>query len=154
MDANSAFSNCRRYSLYIASPHVAYRKHSGQTGLQHFGRAITRPPQVPTNGASQVQVAPRQDKPFLIEGDPALQPLRSRRSARHDEQMADCVLRLAASRPIPPSHVFEMFFATDSDDFAVEMELHLCVLLEALNEISRHRAGESTGASQHMYPAR
>jgi hypothetical protein len=124
MDANSAFSHCRRYSLYITSPHVAYRKHSWQTGLQHFGRAITRPPRASTNGARQVQVAPRQNKPFLIEGDPALQPLRSRRSARHDEQVTDCVLRLAASRPVPPNHVLEMFSAAESADFAVEMELH------------------------------
>ncbi len=52
MDADSALSHCRRHALNICGPRVAYGKHTRLAGLQHFGRAVERPPRVTLDGLS------------------------------------------------------------------------------------------------------
>src|SRR5215472_9022078 len=149
MNADRAFSHRRRNSLYVSSPYVAHRKHSREARFQHFGRTIERPPRVASAGASRIDVAACQNEALLIEGYAALQPFCSRRSARHDEHVADGMFRLGAGRSVAPGNALQVLCSAESANFGLIMEVHLPVLLEPLNEVPRHRAGESLCSHQH-----
>src|SRR5690242_6851346 len=125
MNTDRAFSHRGRHSLYVSRSHVAHRKHSREAGLQNFGRTIERPPRVAIAGASRIEVAARQNEAFLIEGQAALQPFGSRRSARHDEQVPDGMLRLGAGGPVAPGKALQMVFSVESRNFGLIMEVHL-----------------------------
>src|SRR5215475_1090508 len=120
MNAYSSLSHCGRHSFYIPRPHVAHGEHSRQARLEHFGRAFEEPPRLAIRPGGPVQVAARQNEPLRILGQAALQPLGSRRSPRHQKQMADGVLRVAATHAVVPSYTLQMLRALESLHFGTK----------------------------------
>src|SRR5436190_21384723 len=126
MNGDRSFSDSGRNALDVACPDVAYREHSRQTRFQHLRRAG----QGPCGGAGNlIQIAPCENKTLVVESDASLQPIGSRRRASHDEHVTNRVFGSLACRFVAPRHGFHVTLAAKADDFRLEVQIDVRILL-------------------------
>ena len=105
VDGNRSFAHSRGHSLYIARANIPHRKHAGKARFQHLWRTGQGPQRSSGGG---VQITPRKDEPFVIEGNATAQPLGPRGCSRHDEYVANRVDRSFAVQLILPSDAVQL----------------------------------------------
>ena len=136
VNGDGSFADGRSDAFHIAGAHVAHGKHARQAGFEHLRNARQRPSRL-VRGA--VEIAPRENESLVVEREAALQPLGARRSARHDEHVANGMRGCFAGLVVAPGDALEMRVAFERDDLRAIVYFDGGVLLDALDQVARHR---------------
>src|SRR5438270_6407814 len=80
VDRDRTFANGGRDPLHIPGANISHGEDSRQTGLEHLWWTTEPPCPIPP-----IKVASRQNETLVIQLQAPSEPLRSRRSSRHDE---------------------------------------------------------------------
>ena len=83
-----------------------------------------------------LQIPPGEDKSLLIESDATPQPLGSRRSSRHNEQMANFMGRSLAAAFVLPGNPLQVRPTFEANDFRFEMQFDGGVRFDSLDQVA------------------
>jgi hypothetical protein len=143
-DGDGAFANSGGDALYVARTNVADREDTRPARFQHLDRGK------PGCGLShRVHVLAREDEALVVKGQASAQPIGSWRCAGHDENVANLANgRLAGC--VSPSDAFEVLSSLQICDLSFIVQVDLGILVDAFDEIARHRVRKLAGTYQHV----
>ena len=114
---------------------------AGPARFQQMRRAGKRP--MRRGEILLCQVGPRLYESELIEYDTAIEPVRARCGAGHDEHVSDVAAIRCTTQVVAPAHALEMIFAVECRDLGVRSQCDHGTLFDTPDQISRHRIRES-----------
>ena len=148
LHADRAFADGRGDALDAARAHVADGEDAVAAGLE-AGTAGARAASWRAASSSRVTSVPVLTKPLSSSAtQPSSQPVLG--SAPVMRKTWRICARLDAAVAAAPAHALEVLVALEADDLAVRPERDVRVLLDAADEVARHRLGEAGAAHEHV----
>lgn len=121
------------HALYVTRPNVPNCKNAGQARFQHLWRTGQRP----NRGLSySIQIPPREDEAFIIEGKASTQPIGPRGGSRHYEHVADFIGRSFSTGVGTPGDTLQVRIAFEIYDFGFEVQFDCGVLFDTLDQVA------------------
>src|SRR5438067_9177171 len=118
LDVRRALPHCRRDALDGCVANIAGGEDTGKARLKQHRCSLERPAARPVTVA--IQIGPREDETSLVTVDDAVQPLRMRLGADHDEESGGWDSFDRPARPVADDDRSELFVAFALDHFGTK----------------------------------
>src|SRR5271165_2133812 len=149
LDSHRAFADSRGHALNGTVAHVAYCENARNVRLQEKRIAVGGPALGPLPALHDI--GPGENESALVAFDQARQPVRLGQSSDEDEHDAGWHMLNLVGVGAEYGDSFEMFFAMNFGDAGVPPDLNVRRLLNLVDEVLRHGAGQRVSANQHHY---
>jgi len=116
-DRDRSLAHRRCDALDVAGPNVAHCEHAGATRFEKIWRPRERPADVGQFILRDIRA--RLDKPFVVDRDAPIQPIRIRYRTGHDENVLNAAGLGYAGLVVTSSHTLEVPVSLERHDFAV-----------------------------------
>src|SRR5258707_1980043 len=140
-DRDRSLAHRRCDALDVAGTSVAHCEHAGTTRFEKIWRPRERPAGVGEFILRDIRA--RLDKPFVVDRDAPIQPIRVRYRTGHDENVLNAAGLGQTGLVVTQSHTLEMLISLERHDFRVRLQLNRWTLFDPSNQVPRHGLGET-----------